>query len=161
MSSSKERRKNVWPAVKVLFEQGFGPQKICNSTGLARSTVYSWLRKYYPDYAQISEKRKQRIGDLYSKYKEIYIPFVFSKEDICKELNCKIEELECMFRMYNVSHQRLQAYHGQVTLCNVAGSFRKRIEDVVNKSNGKYRSVRDYCVSNLSLALLNEEDWND
>jgi hypothetical protein len=72
-----------------------------------------------------------------------------------------------MLKLNNKSHQRLQTYHGQATLCNTAKEFRERIDMMVKLSkkyptvfqelfDTTYKSIRDYTVYNLSVCLIKD-----
>lgn len=154
----KGKKDQYYSAAFEQFKQGISPWRIAKNLGLNKCTVYRWLRDELPSYRNLSEVKRERLDFLFDEYVKVYEPFKFSKQDMCAILDCKIEEFEAMLSRHNLSHQRLQTYHGQVTLCNVAGDFRKRISDVVKNSNGKYKSVRDFVVQKLSIVLLEEED---
>lgn len=156
--ANKSKKAQYYPAALAQFKQGISPWRIAKNLGLNKCTVYKWLRDELPDYRNLSDIKKERLDFLFNEYVKVYEPFKFSKQDMCAILDCKIEELEAMLSRHSLSHQRLQTYHGQETLCNVAGDFRKRISNIVAKSNGKYKSVRDYVVQTLSIALLYEEE---
>lgn len=159
--ANTSKKLQYFPAVLEQFNQGIMPWRIAKTLCLNQNTVYRWLRDELPDYRNLSEVKRQRLDFVFNEYIKVYAPGKYSKQDMCAILNCNIEELEAMLFRHGLSHQRLKTYHGQVTLCNVAKDFRKRISDIVGKSNGKYKSVRDFVVQALSLALLYEEDKHD
>lgn len=158
MSNYSKKKEQYYSAALEQFKQGISPWKIAKNLGLNKATVYRWLRNELPDYRNLSDIKRERLDFLFKEYVKVYEPFKFSKKDMCSILDCKIEELEAMLYRHKLSHQRLQTYHGQATFCNVAKEFRNRVSAVVAKSKGEYKSVRDYVVQAVSIALLYDEE---
>ena len=69
-------------------------------------------------------------------------------------LGCSIQELEAMFRKYNVKYQRLKTYHSQRTLCNVSNEFYNSVKEFAKKYG--YKSVREVSTRAINEFILQQ-----
>ena len=151
-------------AICKLYKQGLTVSQVAKILGIDHSQVDSYLKVYYKkiyneEYVPFAKKRAKFLGDLYDKYKKIYVQGAYSRTELCKLLQCKPNELEAMIQAYGLNNQWLKTYHGQVTLCNVSKEFRNDL--VVKAKKYGYRSVRDLVVHALvefSLYLDSKEE---
>ena len=140
-----------------LYKDGFTLTQISKQLDINHSQVESYLRNYYEKiydekYRKFSEKRNERLNELYEQYKEVYVQGAFTRTEICKKLNCDVQELEGMIRKFKLKNQWLRTYQGQQTLCNTSREFRESVKQFA-KENG-YRSVRAVVVEAVNEFMM-------
>lgn len=148
-----QRGKNICK----LYKEGLTLTQIAKQLNINHSQVESYLKNYYEKvydekYKKFGEKRKERLAELYNKYKDIYVQGLYSRKELCKELNCNVQELEAMIRKYNLKNQWLKTYQGQETLCNVSHEFRESVKQFAKDNN--YRSVRAVIVEAVNEFMM-------
>ena len=142
------------------YKNGYTISQIGRAFGHGHCVIENYLKRYYQSfYGELHKPKSQKISeyldDLYNRYKEIYVPSLYSREKLCEILGCKVYQLECMFTKYNLTHQWLKTYESQATLCNTSLEFREAVKDFAKKYG--YRSVRAVAVRAINEFMLQHE----
>lgn len=171
-----------------LYAKGVKRSDIARVVGVTNDLVTKWLEEYYEDligetYQSFTSKRVEKFGRLYSIYQDIYKQGIYTKQEMCDALAKQYMEtygvknfvvsscdLEYLLAKYNLHHQWMKTYDGQVTLCNVSREFRKEISDIsyklkdaglINKASVRAASVYLISLGRLMLKDIIEEEYNN
>ena len=130
-------------------------KKFNNKYDLIKGYLKRYFEQFYNEpFVSYGEKRKERLQKLYTEYEKIYVQGLYTRKQLCNILKCDVNELEAMFRKYNLHNQWLKTYEGQVTLCNTSNEFRKSVSDFAKKYG--YKSVRAVCMQAINEFMLQE-----
>ena len=142
-----------------MYNQGQSITSISQQLNIPRSTVDLNLKRWYnqiynKNYKSFHNKRDERIKNLSIKFKEVYKPFIYTRTDICRMLNCNIVEFECMLKKYNLTHLRLQTYKCQRTLCNIPELNYHEYKRYAENNNMSMRelacvAINEYILNNI------------
>lgn len=149
MNRASEKAK----VICALYHDGYSLTAIAKNYGCLVNNVVEYLDRWYKriygsNWVKLRDKRKVRIEQIHDKFVKVYKPFIYSRAEICRELNCSITEFECMLKTYNLTHLRLQTYGTQKTLCNVP---KENFEEYKAYANKLGISVRE-----LACRAINE-----
>lgn len=134
-----------------LYHNGSTLTTIARIMGHKTNVIANYLNRYYNKIYGEEWKRKQRVYDdkeVYEKFKEIYMPKLYTRKEICEKIGCSIYELEHMFEKYKISKPRLNTYKNQKTLANVP-------EEVFNDVK-KYAEEHNMTIRGLVMLAINE-----
>lgn len=108
----------------ALYHKGESVSSIARSFKIGHSVVNQYLERwyreiYFNDYKTFHQKREQRAEELKDKFDNLYVPFLYSRTDMCRMLMCTPADFEYMLSKFKLKHLRLKTYANQRTLCNV------------------------------------------
>ena len=130
-------------------------KKFNNKYDLIKGYLKRYFEYFYNEpFISYGERKKERLEELYNEYVKIYVQGLYTRQQLCKILKCDVNELEAMFRKYNLHNQCLKTYHNQVTLCSTSKEFRKSVSDFAKKYG--YKSVRAVCMQAINEFMLQE-----
>jgi hypothetical protein len=123
----------------------------------SHSVILEYLKRYFEHFygvpfKNLHERQAVRLAELYNEYQQIYVQGLYTRQQLCNILKCDVQELEAMFRKYNLHHQWLKTYDGQVTLCNTSKEFRDSIKAFADQHG--YKSVRAVAVQAINEFML-------
>lgn len=149
---SKERIKTIC----VLYQQGISMSAIARQLNHPRCTIERVLSHHYfsvtgEEFLLYHDKRKLKLAALKTAFENIYVPFKYSRAELCRQLSCSEMELESMLQLYNLSHLRLQTYKHQRTLCNVPDEFYADVKKFADKNHISVRDVACRAINNYIL----------
>ena len=124
MNHKKENPSDRARGICALYHAGESLTVIATQYGINHNTVKEYLDRWYHilyggPYQTFHQKRDERAAELKEKFDNLYVPFLYSRTDMCRMLVCTPSEFEHMLHKYNVTHLRLKTYANQRTLCNV------------------------------------------
>ena len=154
-----ERKIDKAKVICSAYRNGQTVTQIARAFNHDTSVIDSYLKRYFEyfygeRYKPYAEKHAEFMRELYEKYNEIYVHGFFSREEMCNALGCSVQELEAMFRKYNVNYQWLKTYSGQKTLCNVSSEFYNSVKEFAKKHN--FKSVRAVAVAAINEFMLQQ-----
>ena len=111
-----------------LYKSGNSVTTISKAFELDYCNVVQYLKRYFEyfynePYVSSKDVMYEKYKKLYEKYKDVYTPGGYTKQQLCKILNCKTIELDSMRRYFGLKNQWHQVYNRQRTLCNVSNEF--------------------------------------
>ena len=144
------------------YRNGMSGTEIANKIGTNKRNVYVLLKKWYPIYfntpyvGKHSDKyRKEFYEELYKKYRQYYMPNIYTTKELAKLMGCTIAQLNKLCELYNLDYQRLKIGKRQRTLCNVPEDFYKRIQKF--SENMGFKSIRQFAVCAINEYILQYE----
>lgn len=146
-------------AICESYKAGNTISQIAKAFNLPHYQITNYLRNYFEmfygkPFLSYHERKNERLKELYEEYNKIYVQKLYTRAQICRILKCNVNELEAMFKQYNLHNQWLQTYKEQVSLANVSKEFMKSIKDFIKKY--KYKSVRDLAMQAINEFMLYE-----
>ena len=147
-------------AICTAYKNGLTVAQIARAFDNEYDNILGYLRRYFEHFygepfVSYSEKKKDRIAKIYEDYKSVYVKGLFTRTQLCKILDCNVNELESMFRKYKIKNQWLKTYESQITLCNTSLEFRESIKEFAEKYG--YKSVREVAVQAINEFMLQEK----
>ena len=108
----------------ALYHAGESVSVIAKQYGINHTVVIQYLDRWYHcvyggPYKTFHQKREERAEELKEMFDNLYVPFLYSRADMCRMLMCTPSEFEHMLHKYKLTHLRLKTYANQRTLCNV------------------------------------------
>ena len=160
MEEITEKARNIC----ALYHAGKSVTVIANEYKNSHSVIIEYLQRWYyrvygEDYENFTEKRAKRIVELKSKFDECYEPFIYSRAEMCRLLDCTATEFELMLKKYSISYLRLQTYRGQKTYCNIPLENYKEYKEFCEKHNMSMRELA--CVATNEYILNHIGGEND
>ena len=143
-----------------LYHDGHSITYIANITNNTRESVHRMLKTHYFDFIgekflSKQDKKKAKLAEIKDKFNKIYVPFKYSRAEICRALGCTIVEFESMLQLYNINYLRLNTYKAQKTLCNIPYEIYNEYKEFIRK---KGISMRQLACRAINTYLLMEED---
>lgn len=143
-----------------LYKAGHSMTQIAKLYGHDESVISNYVKRYYKEFfgenpLTYKEKKKIYLRDLYNKYIEIYVPYLYSRTKMCNLLNCSILDFESMLEEFKINHPRLQTYKYQRTLCNVPEEVYNEYQRFCKKKGWSMRKLATMAINNF---ILNDED---
>lgn len=140
-----------------LYKQGLSATQIARIFNLDHSVIITYLKRWYPriydeKYIPFAEKKAKYLQEIYDKYKLIYRKGVYTRTEMAEHLGCTTQDLEAMFRKFDLKNQWLKTYNGQVTLCNVPKEFKDDVMEFAEEFG--FRSARDVAVNAINEFIL-------
>lgn len=152
-----EKGKNIC----IMYNEGVSVSEIARVFKIKPNSVSQYLKRYYPKiygakWESFHEKQDKRSAELLPKFKEVYVPFTYTRSEICEMIGCTLPELEHMFSKYNLSHMRLKTYESQRTLCNIPNDNYDVYSDYARKHNMSVRKLA--CKAVNEYILMHSDD---
>ena len=122
--------------------------------------IDNYIKNYYQYFfgekpLTYKEKKKLYLNDLYNKYVDQYVPYLYSRREMCELLNCNVLDFELMLEEYKIHHPRMQTYKYQRTLCNVPEEVYNEYAQFCKKKGWSMRKLACVAINNY---ILNEEN---
>lgn len=115
-----EKAKNICK----MYNEGISVSEIARVYNNTNNSIVQYLDRYYKniygqEWESFHEKQDKRSAELLPVFNSVYIPFTYTRKEICEIMDCTLQEFEHMLSKYDLTHLRLKTYEGQRTLCNV------------------------------------------
>lgn len=124
MVNCKKQPSDRSRCICALYHAGESVSVIAKQYKCNNHTVMEHLDRWYHSiyggpYKTFHQKRDERAEELKEMFDNLYVPFLYSRTDMCRMLMCTPSEFEHMLHKYKLTHLRLKTYANQRTLCNV------------------------------------------
>ena len=146
-------------AICLAYRNGMTISQISKAFNSTHTEINRFLKRYFgyfydEEYKTFSEKRNNRLEEIYEKYQEVYVRGLYTRSQMCEILGGNVNEFEAMSIKYGLNNQWLQTYSNQKTLCNVPEEFIKSVKDFVDKYG--FKSVRAVAVTAINEFMLQQ-----
>lgn len=146
-------------AICASYRSGMTISQISKVFKTEYSEVCRYLTRYFEyfynePYKPYSERRSERLEELYNKYTSVYVSGLYTRTQLCEMLDCNVNEFEAMTTKYGLNNQWLKTYDGQMTLCNVSKEFKDSIMEFADKYG--FKSCRAVAVTAINEFMLQQ-----
>lgn len=124
MSNVRREPSDRSRCICALYHAGESVSVIAKQYNCNNHTVMEHLDRWYHSiyggpWKSFHEKRDERAEELKERFECVYVPFLYTRTDICRMINCTPSELDHMLHKFKMTHLRLKTYANQRTYCNI------------------------------------------
>ena len=159
MNKKLEQPRERARCICALYHAGESVSVIARQYEINHTVVIEYLDRWYHSiyggpYKSFHQKRDERAEELKERFECVYVPFLYTRADICRMIDCTPAELDHMLHKFKLTHLRLKTYANQRTLCNVP---QENYDEYKKFADDHGLSVRELACKAINEYILDHE----